>query len=38
MKNRTHQVLKTMLENLPAIITSLATLVTAIAALVEKLN
>ena len=38
MKKRTHQAHTTVLENLPAIITALATLVTAIAALVEKLN
>ncbi|CEE27719.1 conserved hypothetical protein [Xanthomonas citri pv. citri] len=38
MKKRTQQVLATVLENLPPIITALATLVTAIAALVEKLN
>ena len=38
MKNRTNTTLKLLLEHLPAIITALATLVTAIAALLEKLN
>lgn len=38
MKNRTREVLKLVLENLPAIITAIATLVTAIAALLGKLG
>ncbi len=38
MKKRTLQVLKLILENLPAIITALATLATAIAGIIEQLG
>ncbi len=38
MKNRTLKVLKLVLENLPAIITALATLLIAIAGLIEQLG
>lgn len=38
MKNRKERILKLILDSLPAILTALATLVTAIAAVLEKLS